>query len=431
MRTPDGRTRVVRDDIPGANGITFFRDRLFIDENRPSGRLLEFDLNGGPPRVVLENVVMPNALAPGPDNLLYYPSVTQDEIWRVNPDGGTPERVIAGLHHPVAVKFDSKGYIVSPQSGTGEILRIDPQSGNATVIAKLDPCLDNLVFKGDRLFVSHLIDGRVTEVLEGGRLREVLPGGMQYPLDLAIADDGKLYISDNCALYALPPGGTRQLMGRMFGPGYPMSLRGLAAAGGGAFIVTTSDGRVVLYRPQVQQNEVLAKGFNEIYGVAIASDGALVVAEAGAGRVVSIKDGKTDVLASGLNRPMGVAFASDGSCLVSETGAGRVVKLVGAKTEVVLDGLRKPHGIAVRGDMLYVVDRGAQAVIAFDMKTRTRTVLGADLPVGEPAGVERKLLPPSPFSGPLGPFAGIVADAAGTLYFSADAEGCVMALRPS
>ena len=40
----DGRTRVLRDDVPGANGITFHQGRLFIDECRIGGRLLELDL---------------------------------------------------------------------------------------------------------------------------------------------------------------------------------------------------------------------------------------------------------------------------------------------------------------------------------------------------------------------------------------------------
>ncbi|HWS92064.1 MAG TPA: gluconolaconase, partial [Mycobacterium sp.] len=61
-----GRTRVLRDDVPSANGITFHRGRLFISECREGGRLLEFDLRGGPPRVLLENVPSPNAMEVGP-----------------------------------------------------------------------------------------------------------------------------------------------------------------------------------------------------------------------------------------------------------------------------------------------------------------------------------------------------------------------------
>ncbi len=43
-RGTDGRTRVLRDDIPSANGITVHRDRLFIGECRDGGRLLELRL---------------------------------------------------------------------------------------------------------------------------------------------------------------------------------------------------------------------------------------------------------------------------------------------------------------------------------------------------------------------------------------------------
>ena len=39
-----GQTRVLRDDVPSANGITVHQDRLFIGECREGGRLMELDL---------------------------------------------------------------------------------------------------------------------------------------------------------------------------------------------------------------------------------------------------------------------------------------------------------------------------------------------------------------------------------------------------
>src|SRR6202008_4651242 len=78
-----GRTRVLRDDVPSANGITFHRGRLFIGECRQGGRLLEMDLNGGEPRVLLESAPSPNAMEVGPDGLLYFPLMAANEIWRI------------------------------------------------------------------------------------------------------------------------------------------------------------------------------------------------------------------------------------------------------------------------------------------------------------------------------------------------------------
>lgn len=426
----DGRSRVLRDDLPGANGITFHQGRLFIDECRIGGRLLELDLGGGAPRVLLEDLPLPNALEAGPDGFLYFPLMGANEIWRVHPEGGAAERVVGDLGIPDAVKFDSKGYIVSTQVQTGEVLRIDPRTGDRRVLAALDPGLDNLTFVGDRLFVSNFTDGRIIEILGGGESRTLLPGGLNWPLDLAIGDDGRLYVADGVALYVLPPGGELRSLGMLFSPGYPGYLRGLAPAPGGGFVVTTSGGQVALYSAWDNKSEVLVEGLDQLYGVAVAPGGAIVVAELGAERVLSIQSGKVEVLATGLRDPLGVAIGPDGACLVSEVGAGRVVKLTGAGVETVLDGLQQPQGILVREGQLYIVDAGAKALIAFDMESKARRTIAAGLPIGAPPGVIPKPLRGlPPFSGPQGPFAGIAAGPDGTLYVSADAEGSVLALR--
>ena len=44
---------------------------------------------------------------------------------------------------PDAVKFDSDGFIVSTQVASGQVLRIDPRSGEQTLLAQLNPGLDN------------------------------------------------------------------------------------------------------------------------------------------------------------------------------------------------------------------------------------------------------------------------------------------------
>lgn len=443
---PGGRTRVLRDDVPSANGITVHRGRLFIGECRDGGRLLELDLNGGAPRVLLDNAPSPNAMEVGPDGLLYFPLMGANEIWRIDPEGGEPQRVAGDLGVPDAVKFDARGRIVSTQVHSGQVLRIDPRSGERTVLATLNPGLDNLTFVGERLFVSNFT-GEITEVLGGGESRTVLPGGLNWPLDLAVDADGSLYIADGTYLYVLRPDGDvrerggagrsgssptgpgeLRTAGMLFSPGYPGFLRGLTRVAPGEFVVTTSNGQVARYRPASSESEVLAEGFDQLYGVAAAPGGTVVAAELGAGRVVSIGSGGVEVLANGLADPVGVAIAPDGACLVAEAAAGRVIKLDGAGP--VLDGLQRPQGILVLDGLLYVVDAGAKELVAFDLYAGTRRVIASDLPVGAPPGVVPKpLLGMPPFSGPQGPFAGIAAGADGTLYVSADAEGSVLAIR--
>lgn len=427
VRNPDGETRVLRDDVPSANGITVHDGRLFIGECREGGRLLELDVDGGAPRVLLENVPSPNAMEVGPDGLLYFPVMGANEIWRIDLDGGEPQRVASGLGVPDSVKFDSDGYIVSTQMHSGQVLRIDPRTGGQTLLASLNPGLDNLTFVGKRLFVSNFT-GEITEILDGAT-RTVLPGGLNWPLDLAVGADGNLYVADGTYFYVLRPDRTLQTVGMLFTPGYPGFLRGLVPAGPGEFVVTTSGGQVSRYRPGDSESTVLADGFDQLYGVTTSGD-TVVVAELGTGRVLSIRAGQVEVIAAGLHDPVGVAVGPEGGCVISESGAGRVVMLSGPRVETVLDGLQRPHGVLVLDRQMYVVDAGAKELVEFDFATGARRTIAADLPVGAPAGVVPKPLKGMPpFSGPQGPFAGIAAGPDGTLYVSADGDGSVLALH--
>jgi sugar lactone lactonase YvrE len=433
VRSADGRTRVLRDDIPCANGIAIHRNRLFVNECRDGGRLLELDLDGGTPRVLLDNLPSPNAMDVGPDGLLYFPLMGANEIWRIHPDGGAPERVIGDLGVPDAVKFDARGRIVSTQVHSGQVLQIDPRSGERVILADLNPGLDNVTFVDGRLFVSNFT-GEITEILGGGLTRTMLPGGLNWPLDLAVAADGRLYIADGTFFYTLDSAGTLSTVGMLFTPGYPGFLRGVVPSAPGEFVVTTSGGQVCRYRPEVSESTVLADGFDQLYGVAIAPGNAVVVAEFGTGRLLSVESGSVEVLAAGLQEPVGVVIGPDGGCLVAEAGAGRVVEVNGSgggnRTETVLEGLQRPQGLLVRGRHLYVVDAGAKKLIAFDLERREQRTIATGLPVGAPPGVTPKpLRGMPPFSGPQGPFAGIAAGPDGALYLSADADGSVLALR--
>jgi glucose/arabinose dehydrogenase len=183
------------------------------------------------------------------------------------------------------------------------------------------------------------------------------------------------------------------------------------------------------YTPTASETEVLADGFDQLYGVAIGPRG-VVFAELGTGRVLSVNAGNVEVLASNLHDPVGVAIAPDGATLVAESGAGRVVRLAGSAAETVVDELRCPQGILVADGHLYVVDAGARELIEFDLSTHTRNAIACGLPVGPPPGVIPKPLKGMPpFSGPQGPFAGIAAGRDGTLFVSADGDGSVLAFR--
>ncbi|MBW8752935.1 MAG: gluconolaconase [Sphingomonadales bacterium] len=425
---PNGTSEILVGGVIVANPITFHQGHLIAGELRMGGRILELDRGGGSPRVIYEGVPMVNAFEVGPDGKLYFPAQAANEIWRIGLDGGEPEIVARDLGVPDSVKFHPDGYIVSTQVASGQVLKIDPRTGEKSVLADIGPGLDNVAFVGKRTFVSH-ITGSIHEILSDGKAKPLVDKGLEWPMGLAVGPDGTVYVADGMFAYTVRPGGEMELAGTLFWPGYPGFMRGIAASGANEWVVTTANGTLARWTPG-QEAETLAHGYELLMGVAL-SGSAIVFADAGSGRVLSLENGAVSELAQ-LDKPYGVAVSGAGTVYVSQPDAGRVVKISGGRAEAVLDGLGWPEGLAIRGDKLYAIDTGAKQVVELDLTTGARQVLASNLPVGTPKGVAPlRLGGVGDMCGPMWSFTGIAAAADGTLFISGDAEGSVLALRPT
>ena len=431
MMRPDGSYKVIEGNLPVANPITFHQGHLIAGELRMGGRIVELDRDGGAPRVICEGVPMANAFDVGPDGKLYFPAQGANEIWRVGLDGGAPEVVVKDLGVPDSVKFHPDGYIVSTQVYSGQVLKIDPRTGEKTVLADIGPGLDNVAFVGSRIFVSH-ITGSIHEITATGVVRPLVDKGLQWPLGIAAADDGTVFVADGGFTYSLSPGGSLELIGTLFSQGFPGWVRDVAACGGGEWIVSTANGDVARWNPAAQESKMLASGYDRLMGVALGKDGAVAFAETGTGRVILVDNGETTELANGLSGPMGVAIADNGTVYVAECEAGRVVRLSGGSSETVIDGLERPEGIAIAAGKLFIVDTLAKTVISCDLSGGGRQTLADNLPVGAPVGIiGRHAGGVGDMCGPMWSFTGISAGSDGALYIAGDAEGSVLALRRS
>ncbi|MGH9810597.1 MAG: SMP-30/gluconolactonase/LRE family protein, partial [Terriglobia bacterium] len=281
MRAPNGTVKVIYDELPVANPITYYQGHLIAGELRMGGRIVELDRNGGAPRLIAANLPMVNAFDVGPDDKLYFPAQAANEIWRVSLDGGEPEVVAKDLGMPDSVKFHPDGYIVSTQVGSGQVLKIDPHTGAKEVLADIGPGLDNVTFVKGRTFVSH-ITGSVHEILAPGKVQPLVDKGFQWPMGIAVNGAGTVYAADGMFAYSIKPGTEREMAGTLFWPGFPGFIRGVAADSNGAWIVSTAVGTIARWTPG-QGHEVLASGFEILMGVALAPSGATLFADAGAG----------------------------------------------------------------------------------------------------------------------------------------------------
>ncbi|MGW0186781.1 SMP-30/gluconolactonase/LRE family protein [Streptomyces sp. NPDC003362] len=432
-RTPRGEYTLVSDRVAVPNGITCLGDRLFVNEIRMNGRLWELFPDGREPVVLTDGLALGNAMQIGPDGHLYYPHMVTGEVWRIPPDGGTPERVARDVHEPVAVRFDQGGVLTVLSRGeAGIVTRIDLHgSGARSVITSGVTGLDNAAFDAEnRMFVSSFATGGVTEMHPYGRTREIVPRGLAGPFAVTVDLAGGVHAADHYRLVGLE----RRPSARAHAHTHLQFTHG-AVADDGLLHTTSQYGEVRTHDPARGDTRVRASGLDRPAGITVAPDGRVVFAESGTGRVLTLEEGDEGdtlaVLAEGLARPVDVAFDSRGHAYVSDDLLGAVLRLDGGTAVTVVYGLDAPQGLAVLGDELFVVEAGSRRLLALSPVTGEYTVEAEDLPVAPPAGAVRP--EPALFAhgmpGVPRPFAGLAAGPDGTLLLSANGEGTVLRLR--
>ena len=425
----DGHARVVADHLPGANGIDGFDNRLFVDQFLPEGKLWEIFPVGGRPRLLADGLAGPNGLCASPDGFLYFVQVFTGEVMRVPIDGGDVELVAGGLSAPSSVRVGPGGAIYVSQGGNGEVSIINPRTREVRLYGRSRPGIDNLAVDSDgRVFISYYVDGAVYELSPTHALRELMPPGLLGPYGIAVNDVG-VYIADGLSVASLASDGQLLPAGKLTDAGFPGYARGLAGASGSELVVTTSEGRVARYNPVQVSSELIVGGLAEPMGVDRRSDGSIVVAEAGLGRVLSIAaGGSMEVIDTNFKRPIGVAFDRDGQILVSDEARGTVERLDGTP-RVLLDGLDHPHDIAVTATGVLVVEAGARRVLRIPPDGGRARTVASNLPIGTGHGIRPTLGGlPEMIPGPISAFAGLAVDGRGRVYVGGDATGVVIAL---
>jgi len=424
MRKPDGEVVIVSDELPSANGVTVFNDRLFIDEHRPKGRLFElYPHDDRAPRLIAKDLDSPNALAGGPDGKLYYPLVPKGEIWRADPENGELEQVTTGLSHPTAAKFSPSGDLLVPQAGNGEVVKIDTETGEQTVVARVRPGIDNLAIDADgKLYLSHFVDGGVAEVaMDGSNSERVLvEAGWVGPWGIACdTASGTCFVVDGLSLAMISPSGERSAVGSPLDNSAPRFVRAVAQGKPGEFLMTTARGDVLRYDFTLQTTDMLVAKQGQLKGLCAADDGGVLVVRENTNSVLAISaSGEVRTLVDGLNAPTDVLMWQ-GHCYVSDTGSGRVIAVSSqGEVSVVLEGLADPRGLAAIENTLYVLDRATRSIWAIDLAGDSQSQqIVTHLPVGAAC--------PLDFAG------GLCVDGKGGLLLAADGEGSILQISRS
>jgi streptogramin lyase len=198
----------------------------------------------------------------------------------------------------------------------------------------------------------------VVEPANGGA--RALSSGFEKPYAVVRAPSGSIYVSDGRALKRVDGGAAQTVAtaGEDIGP--------IAIGPNGDVFYTTGTPLLRLSAGGGVPQQV-ATGFTGAHGLAVAADGAVLVSDTGADRVVRVdpNTGASRTLFSTAD-PRGIDVAADGTIYVVEAQARRVGRYspAGARLGVVGPVFGDPYdlGVAPAG-VLYVVDTAASGVI--------------------------------------------------------------------
>ncbi len=226
----------------------------------------------------------PFGIAVDAKDVVYFTDGETGKVWRVMNDG-TVSEVASGLLTPSAVAAAPDGSLVIAETGANVIRRIFPDSGRQEVVAG----------ESGR---AGFADGVAGQALFNG------------PIGVAVGPDGTIFVADT----------------------YNDRIRSIDASGRVSTLAGSGE-------PGDSDSSVgAAASFDTPCGIAVAPDGALIVADTGNNRIRRIErtgavrtiagNGDRKVVdgmlfAASFSEPTGVAVGSDGSIYVTDAGGGR------------------------------------------------------------------------------------------------------------
>ena len=190
-----GEVTIVASGFSRPDGLLLRGKFLFITEEIPEGRVLEFDLASKKQRV-LATLHNPEGIDTLPDGDLV---VSEDSIngrlLRVRRDGAKPvEVMLGGLNRPEGLVARPDGAVIFAETATGRVLSYKSGEVNVVVDDLDEPDQVEIAPDGSLWITEDTRDGRLLR-LKDGALETVL-SGLRSPQGMAFGSDGSVWLAE-------------------------------------------------------------------------------------------------------------------------------------------------------------------------------------------------------------------------------------------
>lgn len=410
-------------ELPDVNGIAMDLDRkrLFVNEFREGGRLMELDPEGKrEPDVLLDGLSYGNAFDMGPDGQLYFPQVGRGEVWCYNLGKRSAKLLAEGFDTNVAVKSLSDGNLVVLNSGNGRIELVSPDGKKRELLIEVEPGMDNIaITEDDRIFISHYVSGAISEITHGRR-RVLSPPALLGPFGVAYEpQQQQAYLADGLSVVTLTTNQSQVTVERPWYYGGPHHILPMALCFRGEELWCRCL-RGMIYKGEKADGhsaEVMVENALDLMDICN-SNGKILALMGSTGEIFNVEAMSEGPIYEGLGKANAMAVDTDNNLYVSlDEGNIAVLNKDGLQDKIT--GFSRPQGIAVNNDILMVADIAKRQLIAVQLGSGERTVVAENIPIGSPTDFE-----------PMGYRASLSCDSNRGFYVGCNGDGSLLHLKP-
>jgi sugar lactone lactonase YvrE len=339
--------REIAKKLGGLNGFEVTADMQLYGPLFLKGKLVRVDLGSGEVFEIADGFKVPAAVNLDSKGRLFAVDFRDGTITRMNLDS-SERKIIATLEPPLdnlAINSQDEIYVSNPATNT--ITAVDPESGATRVVTQGEMGSPGgiSIAEIDGSPVVLLADAwgnRYFDTETGARTMLSLPEGVTASASLTANDEqlvlasiwpfGLVYVIDRAANKILKTA-------KFDAPYSPVFLED-----GSILVADYKAGTVTRLAPgKSRDKQIVISDLSGPVGLAIGDQQTVYISEYDSGQIlaVDLTDGSTQVLVKGLIKPEGLAMMSDGQLLIAETGTQSVLRMnvFTAGIDVVADNL--------------------------------------------------------------------------------------------
>jgi sugar lactone lactonase YvrE len=279
-------------------------------------------------------------------------------MWEVFRDGSAPRLIADDLQWPNALSLGPDGYLYSPSVMADSVIRVPVEGGPAeTFITGVVRPSAVKFDDGGNLYAVSSLTGEITAIDLQSRALTCIGATRCGADNFAIDKDGRIFVSHfvDGGVYEIVRGGAAR---EIVSPGF-IGPFGLTVAADGAVYVADSVSLARLGPGEVIErvSQYITDAFfpGILRNVAAAANGGFITANSAGTVAAYTPDAALTILGAGLGQIMGVAaLGSDGAAACDYDG-GRLLELTASGAKTVAQGLGRPTGLAIDADGSYFV----------------------------------------------------------------------------